>query len=179
MPLTREQKQKIADDLKEKITRQKAMVFAAIEGLKSGELFELRKELKEKDCLITIVKKTLADRAFKENKIDCDIKKMAGQLALIFGFKDELLPAKISYKFSQSSGKRGKKLKILGGYFENSFVNAEVVADLAKIPSKEELLTRLVVGIKAPVANFVNVLRAPLKSYISVIRSLGESKAGK
>ena len=62
MPLTREQKEKIIDDLREKISRQKAMVFAAVEGLKAEELFELRKELKKEDCLLAVAKKTLADK---------------------------------------------------------------------------------------------------------------------
>ena len=168
MPLTREQKKEIINNLEEKIKRQKAMIFAAIEGLKAEEIFELRKKLKEKDCLLIVVKKTLADRVFKENKINCDAKEMAGQLALIFGFKDELSPAKISYKFFQTN----KKLKILGGFFENNFINTEEVVELAKIPSKKELLARLVGSIKAPVANFVNVLQGNIKGLLYVLSKI-------
>jgi len=172
MALTREQKQKIVEDIKEKVDRQKTMVFVAIEGLKAEELFELRKELKEKDCLLTVVKKTLADKVFKENKIDSNIKEMAGQLALVFGFKDQISPAKISYNFSRSSAKSGKKLRILGGFFENNFINTEEVVSLAKIPSREELLGRIVGSIKAPVANFVNVLQGNIRNLVYILSNI-------
>ena len=46
MPLTREQKKKIIEDLKEKVAKQKAMVFVSIQGIKAKELFDLRKKLK-------------------------------------------------------------------------------------------------------------------------------------
>jgi len=172
MPLTREQKKEIIENLREKISWQKAMVFAAIEGLKAEEIFELRKKLKKKDCLLAVVKKTLADRVFKENKINCDAKEMAGQLALIFGFEDQISPAKISYKFFQTN----KKLKILGGFFENNFINTEKVVELAKIPSREELLAQLVGSIKAPVANFVNVLQGNIKGLISILAQRAKTK---
>jgi large subunit ribosomal protein L10 len=168
MPLTREQKQEIVNNLEEKINRQKAMVFTASEGLKAEEIFELRRKLKEKDCLLSVVKKTLADRIFKKNEINCDAKEMAGQLALIFGFKDQISPAKISYKFSQTN----KKLKILGGFFENNFINTEKVVELAKIPSKEELLAQFVRSIKAPVANFVNVLQGNIKGLLYILTKI-------
>ncbi len=165
MALTREQKQKVIEDIKEKINRQKAIVFVVIEGLKAEELFELRKELKGKDCLLTVIKKTLADKVFKENKINSNIEEMVGQLALVFGFKDQISSAKISYKFSR----KNKKLKILGGLFENSFINTEEVVNLAKIPSREELLAKVVGSIASPISRFVNVLQGNIKGLINVL----------
>jgi len=165
MPLTKEQKKEIIEKLKEKVSRQKAMVFVAIENLKAEELFALRRDLKKENCLLTVAKKTLVDKVFREDKIDYNKEKMVGQLALIFGFKDELLPAKISSKFSQNN----KNLRILGGFFENNFIEAKKVAELAKIPSKKELLTRLIRGIQAPIANFTNVLQGNIKGLITIL----------
>jgi len=168
MALTRERKQKIIEDLKEKIAEQEAMVFVAVEGVKAKQLFDLRERLKAVDCLLTVAKKTLLDRVFKEKKFDFNIKKLEGQIGLIFGFKDKITAAKIAYKF----GLGNKNLKILGGLFENEFREAEEIITLAKLPSREELLARIIGSISAPVSNFVNVLQGNIKGLICALSAI-------
>jgi len=60
-------------------------------------------------------------------------------------------------------------LKILGGFLENKFVEAEKIIELAKLPTREELLARLVGSISAPISNFINVLEANIKGLIYVL----------
>lgn len=165
MPLTRKQKQEVIEDLKEKINRQKVMIFVAIDNLKAKEIFELREKLKEKDCLLCVIKKTLADRVFKESNVNCDVKEMKGQLALVFGFKDQLSAAKIPYKFSQEN----ENLKILGGFLENNFIDPVKAVELAKIPEREKLLARLVQSIKSPLVNFTSSLQWNIKGLLYVL----------
>lgn len=165
MALTKEQKQKVVEKLKQNIARQKAVVFIAIDGLKTTELFDLRKELKKDNCLLTVAKKTLLSIAFKQSKMEFDAKELEGELALVFGFKDEIIPAEIAYQFS----KKNKNLKILGGFFENEIKTAEEIITLAKIPSREELLTKVVSSISSPISGFVNVLQGNIKGLISVL----------
>lgn len=166
MALTKEQKQKIVGGLKEKIDRQKSMVFVTIEGLAAKELFDLRERLKKADCNLSVIKKTLMDIVFKEKKIKVDEEKLEGQLALIFGFGDEILPAKIAYQFSLGN----ENLKILGGYFENKFREAEKMIVLGKIPSKQELLSSLVGSIAEPCRGFVSVLQGNIKGLIYILK---------
>lgn len=166
MALTKEQKQKIVEKLKENIAQQKSMVFVAMEGLKAKELFDLRKRLKAADCLLIVAKKTLLDVAFKEKKVGIDPEKLAGQVALVLGFKDQISPAKIPYNFSLEN----KNLKILGGFYENKLRDAEEIITLAKIPSREELLARVVGSISAPISGFVNVLQANIKGLIYILK---------
>jgi len=168
MALTKEQKQKIVEELKENIAQQKSMVFVAVDGLKVNELFDLRKRLKAADCLLIVAKKTLLDIAFKERKVGIDPEKLAGQLALVFGFKDQISPAKIPYNFSLEN----KNLKILGGFYENKLRDAEEIITLARIPSREELLARVVGSISAPVANFVNVLQGNIRNLFYVLSTI-------
>ncbi|MBM3251033.1 MAG: 50S ribosomal protein L10 [Candidatus Nealsonbacteria bacterium] len=165
MPLSKKQKENIVEKLKEKVVRQKAMVFVSIEGLKAKELSELRKKLKQEDCSIQIAKKTLVDIVFKQRKFDFAFKKTEGQPALIFSFSDEISPAKITYQFVAAN----QKLKILGGFFNQQFRGAEEIVTLANIPSKQELLTKVVWGIKAPISSFVNVLETNIKGLINVL----------
>lgn len=165
MPLTKEQKQKIVEELKEKIDRQKSMVFVAIEGLKAVDIFDLRKKLGEENCQLQVIKKTLADIAFKKEKLEFDIKALEGQFALVFGFGDEISPAKTAYQFSLGN----ENLKILGGFFEDKFRSAEEIIALAKIPSKQELFAKVVGSISSPISGFVNVLQGNIKGLINVL----------
>lgn len=168
MALTKEQKQNIVEKLKQSIAQQKAVVFVAIDGLKTTELFDLRKELKQDNCLLTVAKKTLLSIAFKQSKMEFDAKELKGELALVFGFGDEIMPAKIAYQFS----KKNKNLKILGGFFENKIKTAEEMITLARIPSREELLAKIVGSIKAPISGFVNVLQGNIKGLIYVLTQI-------
>jgi large subunit ribosomal protein L10 len=170
MALTKEQKQKIIADLKEEVAKQKVMLFLDFTGLKVKDLFDLRKKLKEEEAKLIVAKKTLAGLAFQEldAKISSKIKELEGQIAVIFGFKDEISPAKIAYQFSQGD----KNLKILGGFFENKFQDSEEMISLAKLPAKEELLARTVGSIKAPFSGLVNVLEGNLRNLVCLLSQI-------
>ena len=165
MALTKEQKQKVLDDLKEKIAKQKAMLLVGITGLKVKDIADLRRKLKVADGNLKVAKKTLIERALKQNKLDFDKKDYQEELALVFSFKDEILPAKTVYDFSETN----PELKILGGFFEGEFLESEKVIELAKLPTKEQLLARLVGSISAPMSNLVSVLEANIKGLITVL----------
>ena len=168
MPLNKEQKKNIVKELKDNIAKQKAVVFVSVKGLKASELFDLRKQLKESNCLLSVAKKTLLKIAFKENKIELNEKELEGQIALIFGFEDEIAPAKTAYNFSL----KNENLKILGGFLENQLRNMEEIIILAKIPSKQELLAKFIGSIKAPMSGFVNVLQGNIKGLVYVLSQI-------
>ena len=157
MALTKEQKTKQIDSIKERITNQKSIVFVDFNKVPSKDMFSLRKTLKEAGCGLKIAKKTLVRVAFGQsnisywNKIKSSI---PGQLALVFGIEDEIAPARIANQFAKTQ----ENLKILGGIFENRFIEREKVLVLANLPSRNDLLGRLVGSIYSPVSSFVRVL---------------------
>lgn len=185
MPKTKEQKQVIIKDLLEKINKQKAMVLVGFDNLNSSVLFDLRRKLKEQRCLLKVIKKTLLEKTFE--KLDQrdlleKIKEIKSQLALVFGFEDEIIPAKICHQFS----KQKENLKILGGIMEiknekdlsmeqdvkmknYEFLFAEKVIELAQLPSKNELLARIMLSLQSPVLNFINVLQGNIKGLIYIL----------
>ena len=168
MPLTKEQKQNIVKGLKENIDKQKSMVFVSVQGLKAADLLELRNRLKESDCKLSVAKKTLMNIAFKDSEVEIDTDKLDGQVALVFGFKDEILPAKMSYEFSQ----KNENLKILGGFFEDKFREINEIITLAKIPSRKELLAKVVGSMSAPISGFTNVLHGNLRNLVYVLKEI-------
>jgi len=96
MALTKEQKQKAIKDLKDKISQQKSAIFIDFSKVNSKDIFALRKKLKTAGCVMKVAKKTLLDIAFgKDNEIWGKAKEnIPGQLAVVFGIKDEIAPAK-------------------------------------------------------------------------------------
>lgn len=165
MALTKAQKQKILEDLKEKASRQKIILFVDFSGLKAKELFNLRKKLGALGAKLKVAKKTLISLVFKKEELGIDPRKLPGEVALVFGFEDEILPAKTVYQFSQEF----PNLKILGGIFEKEARGAGDIIELAQLPPKEELLARLVGNVKSPISNFVRVLEANIKGLIIVL----------
>lgn len=157
MALTKEKKQKALGDLKTTIAKQKSVIFADFSKVNSKDLFALRKQLKEAGCQMKIAKKTLVRIAFGQsgisywNKIKQSI---PGQLALVFGIEDEIAPARLAHKFT----KVNENFKVLGGIFEKRFIDREKVLVLAMLPTRDELLSKLVGSLASSTTNFVRVL---------------------
>lgn len=171
MALTKEQKQKSLKSLKDAISKQKSVVFADFSKVNSKDLFDLRKKLKETGCALKIGKKTLIRIAFGQSKISYwnKIKEnVPGQLALVFGIEDEVAPARIANQFSKTR----ENFKILGGIFENRFIEKDKVLALANLPSKNELLAKMVGLLTSPISGFENVLIGNTRSLISILSKI-------
>ena len=155
MALTKTQKQKILSDLKEKVEKQKAIVFAAITGLKVKDLALLRKQMRSRDCELKVAKKTLISKVFQGKKINFDVKKLEGEVALGFGYKDEVLPFKTLHDFAKDH----ENLKILGGIMGTEILEKSKAVEFGQMPTRDELLVRLMVNVlKGNLRNLVYAL---------------------
>jgi large subunit ribosomal protein L10 len=170
MPISKNKKKELIEELKEKLSKQKALVFVDFTGVKVKDFFAFRKKLKEDNNELKVMKKTLAQIAFKEKGINVDIKKMQGEMAFIFGYKDEISSAKKAWQFSLEN----KNFKILGGIVGNEIFDVEKMTALAQLPSKEELLGRLVGSIAAPISGFENVLIGNIRGLVQVLNQISK-----
>ncbi len=165
MALTKEKKQKIVEELSQNIDNQKIIIFTSFKGVKNKDLSVLRKELKPFLSNLTVAKKTLMKLSFEKKGLNVDYDALKDEAAVIFGFKDEIAPAKTVFEFS----KKNPEIRIIGGVLGGSFRSAEDIIELAKIPSREELLTRLVGTIQSPISGFANALQGNIKGLINVL----------
>ncbi len=174
MPKSREQKQEIIKDLQDKIARQKASVFVDFGASPAKKIFQFRDELKTAGCLMQVVKKSLLEKALQQVQGEFleKIKDIKGQIAMIFGFTDEVSPAKISYYAS----KKNDQIKILAGILGKDFLGQERVMELAKLPSKPELLGKLLSSMQAPISNFVYALNGNIKGLTTILFRISETK---
>ena len=173
MALSKEQKARTVEKLRESIAKQKAMVFVNFAGLTAQETEDLRAKLKENNAKFVIAKKTLAKLAFSQEGIDMSEQTMTNELGIVFAFGDEISPAKATYNFSKTQ----KNLQIIGGHGESGFINQEDMIVLAQLPSKQELFGRLVGTLSAPIANFISVQRENIKGLIYALKAIEQNNS--
>ena len=171
--ITKEQKKKIVKDLTEKAKGAKSIIFVDYKGLEVKDVTNLKKQLREAGVDYVVSRKTLIDIALKDAGIETSVRGLEGQIAVSFSNEDEIIGAKIIDKFS----KINKNLKMLGGSLGMVILSEDEVKALAKIPSKEELLAKLVGSINAPVSGFVNVLAGNLRGLVQALNAIKEQKA--
>jgi len=176
MPRTKAQKRTILKELTEKINKAKSIVFTKFSGLTVKENEDLRLKLRQEDNEYYVAKKTLFALALKDKAIaGLDVKTFDGQIAAVFGYADEVAPAKIVAQFKQDKEKENK-IEFIGGILENKFINAAEVLSLSQLPSQRELYAKIVGSIKAPVSGLVNALAGNLRSLVYVLRAIEEKK---
>ena len=169
MTTTKEKKKEIVNGLTDKLSRQKTVVFFDYTGLGVNQSQELRGKLREEGIDCQIGKKTLIDLALEKAGLkDVKTKDLSGQIGLVFGYQDEVMPAKILYNFS----KENESIKILSGLVEGEYLDNEAILNLAKLPSKQELLAKLVGSISSPMFGLHNALQGNLSKLVYIFKNL-------
>lgn len=169
--ITKEQKKAFVQELQEKLQASKSAVVCDYKGVKVSEMKELRSSLREADASLKVSRKTLLQRALNEEGIELDVRQLEGQVAVAYG-SDEVAPAKALHDFA----KKNKKIQILAGVLEGQAISQAEVLDLAKLPSKEELLAKLVGALNSPLSGLVGVLNGNMRGLVQVLNGIKESK---
>jgi len=173
MPKSRKQKEATLSSLGGGLKSAKAAVFANFQGLTVAEADELRNLCRKEGIKVLVAKKTLVRKAFEELGLEADPKVYKGGVATFFGETDEVAPARIVSGFA----KKHEVVAIFGGTLEGKYIDAVFVKNLAALPSKQELLAKLVGSMNAPVSGFVNVLAGNLRGLVSVLSNIQKAKA--
>ncbi|MBI3627566.1 MAG: 50S ribosomal protein L10 [Candidatus Sungbacteria bacterium] len=172
--LTKVEKGKIVEELKEKIAKQRVAIFSNFHGLSVTKQQELRRSLKKENAEYKVAKKTLISRAFESAKIPFVHKDFKGELSVIFGYGDEASPAKSLFKFGR---KNPDAISIVGGILGSRALSKDEVVSLAKLPSREELLGQVARAISAPIRGFLNVLNGNQRKLVLALSEIARKKS--
>ncbi len=142
-----ERKAESVRELSEKLGRATTVVVFDYPGLTVAQFTELRRQLREADCEVTVYKNNISRRASIAAGFDALADTFVGAKALAISYSDVVAPAKIVYEFAKSN----KVVKIQAGIVEGRVANVEQLSALATLPSRETLLTMLAVGMLTPV----------------------------
>lgn len=166
MPKTKAQKQETVSELKQALAKAKSVVFINIQGIKAKDLVALRRKIKEGKGVFQVAKKTLINLAFGEK--EAKVKELEGEIAVAFSTEDELSSLKSLYNFS----KENENLKLVAGIFGGSLAGKEEILTLAQLPTKQELLARLVESIASPMSGMLNVLQGNIKGLVYLLSNI-------
>jgi len=174
MPKSKQQKEEILRDLKNKISKAKSVIFTSYDSLSAEENNLLRKNLKAENSEYYVAKKTFFELAFKDKKIESlKPRGFKGKVAAVFGYGDEVSPAKVVDEFKKT---HENTIEFVGGILEDKYIDSEAVSKLAKIPSREELYAKLVGSLNAPISGFVNALAGNLRNLVYVLNAIKNKK---
>lgn len=155
-----EVKSLVVSEIVEKLKNSSSAVVVDYKGLTVAEVTELRKVMREAGVDYKVYKNTLVRRAAQEVGIEqFNDELLVGTNAIAFGYEDPVAPARILKKFIETH----PKMKLKMGIVEGEFYDEAKIMELANIPSREELIAKLLGSLKAPVSNFVYLVDAIAK----------------
>lgn len=167
MAKTRQQKAEALEKIQQKLQGAKGVVFSSFSGLTVFEMEELRGKLRAEQSELIVAKKTL----LKKSLPDLPIEDFAGGVSVVVG-PDEITPAKVVAEFAKTH----EAVEFYGGILEANFIDAAKVKELSKLPSKQELLAKMVGSMQAPIAGLANVLAGTLRSLVYALNAIKTSK---
>lgn len=153
-------KKDVVAELVEKIKKAQSVVFVDYQGIKVNEETTLRRQMRECGAEYLVAKNRLFKIALKESGIEDNFdKELEGTTAFAFGYDDPVAPAKVVYDLAKARAKakaKGKKdiFKIKGGCLTGSKVSIAEVEALAKLPSRDQLLSMVLNSMLGPVRKF-------------------------
>lgn len=147
--LLKSKKEEIIKNLEGAIKESKSLVFVNFHGLKVSDETMLRRELRKGGVEYKVSRKTLLARALK-GKAEGEIPKLDGEVAIAYS-KDEIAGPREVFNFQKANKSKGVVLNILGGIFEGKFITGEKMIEVAMIPSREVLLSKLAFLLKSPI----------------------------
>jgi large subunit ribosomal protein L10 len=158
MAITKEKKGQILKDLEEKFSRAKSVYFAENKGLTVKNVTALRKKLHDNGVDFVVAKKTLMKMAAKKNNLpEITDEVLTGPIAAVIGYDEDLIaPSKMVKDFGDTVE---SKVVLTGGIMEGRLLSKAEAIELASLPSKLQLLARLVGSMKSPLTGFYMVIK--------------------
>ena len=150
----KQQKQLIIDEIKGKLENAQAAVVIDYMGITVAEADAMRKTLREANVDYTVYKNTLIKRAIEGTDFAPLAEVLDGPSALAISTEDATAPARVLAKFAKTAN----KLEIKGGVVEGNVYDAAGIATIANIPSRDELISKLLGSLQSPITNFARVM---------------------
>ncbi len=161
-------------DLADRIKRSTIAIATDFSGLGVNQITELRRRLREADVEYRVVKNRLAALAATEAGVEGFRELLEGVTGIVFGYGEPEAAAKAVDQYVKQTR---SPLRIRNGIMDGELLTAAEVNAIAVLPSKQELLARLLAQLNAPAAGLVNVLSGPIRGLAIVLQRHAEQLA--
>lgn len=170
---TKQFKSEKIDALKAKLEKAKVAIITEYKGYSVEDIMKLRRALQKEGGDYMVTKNTLAKIAVKGTEFEVLTDAFKGPIAIAFGFEDQVSPAKAVAQFIKES----KKGAIVGGALDGKLLSAAEAEALSKLPSKEELIVKILGSINSPASGIANSVNAVLSQLTRAMAAVRDQKA--
>ena len=164
-------------DLHERFSKARLAVVTECGGMPVNQVTQLRHQLRGAKAELKVVKNTLAMRAVEGTPLLSVKSLFKGQVAVVIGYDDPVLPTKILRDFIKTE-KCDDKIIWRGGVLEGNTLEAAQLIAMADLPSKEALLSMLLSAMQGPMRGLMGVMQGILRGFVCVLASIQEKKKG-
>ncbi|MEA1939584.1 MAG: 50S ribosomal protein L10 [Candidatus Caldatribacteriota bacterium] len=173
MALSRDSKEKIVHELIEKLESSKGIILTDYKGMNVSQINKLREELKEQQVEYKVIKNTLIEKAARKLEIDEITKDLTGCTAIAFSSEDGVSPARWLKEYSK---KNKLELKVKSGLIDGKFFDPDKIMEIASLPSRDILISKMLAGIKSPINSLVFVLQGTLSGLVYTLEAIKKKK---
>ena len=159
-------------EIKEDLTDIQAMWVVDYRGLTVKQSEQLRNNIREAGAIMKVHKNKLVRLALKELDMPEMDEVLAGPSAFVFAEGDPVASAKALKDFAKAN----ENLVIKGGIMDGAFVDAEAVEKIAALPSREELIAKLLGSLQNPMVKTVRVLNGPMGAFARCVSAIADQK---
>ena len=173
MATSKKKKEEALEELTKDLKEARGVVFTEYRGMTVKEIENVRKNLRKENVKYQVVKVTLLRKALEKLGIKSEAFKYNGPLAVAVSQDEETAPARIL----KSLLKENPKLVVDGGIFNMEVIGPDVVAKLASLPTKLQLMSQLLSVISGPARGLVTVLSGNTRNLLNVLNAIKDKKS--
>lgn len=167
-----EEKQRIAEDLRDRFSKSAIIVLTHYNGLDVAAMNDLRRKLRAEEIEYQVVKNSILIRASADNDGDLIKDFFKGPSAVALSYDDPIAPAKVLAQFAKDH----EKLEIKVGVMNGKVLDATAIKVLAQLPSREVLLGQLLAALNAIPTSFVRTIAEVPRSFVSLLAAIRDQK---
>lgn len=172
--MIKNQKAEIIDSIEKKLKRAQGLYLTDFSGITVAEETELRREFRIAGIEYSVVKNTLLKKALeKVTGFDAIYPTLVGPTGVAFSYNDSIAPAKIIKKFKEKTSKLSCKVCVV----EKQVYSGNKIDELAKVPSRPELVASILGSLQSPASGIVGSINAVVRELVSVIDAIEKKKA--
>ena len=171
--MNRTQKTEAVESLAQGLGQSSNAILFAFAGLKVPEVTELRRQVRGTESTYLVVKNTLALRATKGTALEAVAEHFTGATAVAFNKGNAVALAKVLTNFAKTNPNLVFKAAVIDGHA----VPAAEIKTIAELPSREELVSKLLFVMQSPMRRLVTVLNGPVRNLAGVLSQVAEQKS--
>jgi large subunit ribosomal protein L10 len=172
--MERKEKEQIVADVVGLVAGTSGMFFTDFSGLTVEQMTDIRREFRKAGVEYRVAKNTLIRKALEQvGGYDALRDRLVGPTGVAFAYDDPVAPARIIQKFAEKHNKLSLKVCVI----EQQVYDGSALADIARMPTRKDMMAAIVGSIQAPLAGVPTVINALMRDLVSVIGEIEKKKA--